>query len=139
MRRNGARKAAGGPATSLRRLPVGSESVLLVASDEPGANDLEDRLLMLGYRISASVDPVEVMMLVQSGDFALVIVDASANTGIAPDEVADAIRQSGADSALLIIGEGEPAGHNGIDRLKVPYSLGDLAVRVRTVLDRRSG
>lgn len=138
MRRNGARKAAGGPATSLRRLPVGSENVLLVASDEPAARDLEDRLLMLGYRISASADPVETMTLVLSGDFALVIVDVSANIGVTPEEVADAISQSGADSALLIIGGSKPAGHNGVDRLKVPYSLGDLAVRVRAMLDRRS-
>ena len=139
MRRNGARKEAGGPPTSLRRLPVGSENVLLLAGDGAGANALEDRLLMLGYRISASVDPVEAMRLVLTGDFALVIVDATADIGVAPEQVADAIRQSGGDSALLIVGGSESAEHNGVERLKVPYSLSDLAVRVRATLDRRSG
>lgn len=138
MRRNSARKAAGGPPTSLRRLPVGSENVLLATGEEAGANVLEDRLLMLGYRISASADPVETMSLVLSGDFALVIVDASSNAGVTREQVAGAIRQSGADSALLIIGGNESGGHNGVDCLKAPYSLNDLAVRVRATLDRRS-
>ena len=126
--------------TPLRRLPVGSETVLLVADDASRANTIGDSLMMLGYSILLSADPTETMRQASSNEFPLVIVDVSVATRIDPGRFAEALKRSGGRSALLIIGSPELeylAQHEHVEFLRKPVSLMDLATSVRAVLDRQ--
>lgn len=123
----------------LRRLPVGSENVLLVADDAGRATTIGDSLMMLGYSIFMSADPAETMRQASSEEFPLVIFDASASTRVDPGRFAESLKRSGGRSALLIIGSPELeylAHHEHVKFLKKPASLMDLATGVRAILDR---
>lgn len=124
----------------LRRLPVGTENVLLVADDASRRKAIGDSLMMLGYNIFVSADPVETMRQASSDEFPLVIVDATTSSRVDPGRFAEALKRSGRRSSLLIIGSPELeylTHHEHVEFLRKPVSLMGLATGVRSVLDRQ--
>lgn len=137
--------SAGTPADSavltmpLKSLPAGNEQLLIVAGEPALAKTLEDCLSVLGYSIRVSSEPAEIARLATASQFQLVIIDSSASRNADVKPLAKAIRFAAPGSALLMITSAEHETHidTGIEVLRKPFSLKDLAIAVRAVLEGR--
>jgi len=123
----------------LKTLPTGDEQILLLAGDPELSSTVEESLAILGYaaRTTSSFD--EFSALLSAELYSLVIIDSSAGTESELNSWFTEIRSHHASIGMLLINAGESetqCGPANVDSLKKPFSLEDLAVTVRQLLDR---
>jgi CheY-like chemotaxis protein len=122
----------------LSRLPGGSESVLVVASDRGVAETLRDSLAVLGYSVQVTHDRTQLSGLLSSRKFDLAVLDSSVDTSATPRRLAAAIRQKYPAVATLVVVNSDSRERSGPGRspaLLKPFTLKDLATLVRHTLD----
>jgi PAS domain S-box-containing protein len=120
--------------------PRGTERVLLV-EDEPAVNRLAQRVLRdLGYTVHAAWSGEEAIGLLEhNGDIDLLLTDVRLPRGSGTD-LAEQVRHSHPRAKILFMsGYVEELGgafaEDGVAFLAKPFSPGDLASKVRSVLD----
>lgn len=122
----------------LSSLPGGHESVLVVATDRGVADTLRDSLAVLGYSVHITHESAGISQLLGGGKFKLAVLDSSADSNATPRRLAAAIRRRfPAVSTLVVVDPDarERDGPGGSPALYKPFTLKDLATRVRLTLD----
>ena len=122
----------------LSSLPGGSEPVLVVAADRSVADTLRDSLAVLGYAVQVIHDSAELSRRLDSGEFELAVLDSSADTSATPRRLAAAIRRKYPAVSTLVVIDSDSSERDGpgvSPALLKPFSLKDLAILVRRVLD----
>lgn len=124
----------------LKTLPSGNERILLLAGDPALSCTVEESLAILGYttRVSSSFEAFSALLATEA--FSLLIIDSSAGSEAELDSWLTEIRSRHASTGILVIDAGGLASLSrwaGADSLNKPFSLNDLAVSVRQLLDGR--
>ncbi len=129
-----------GPAAGLESLPTGHERVLLV-EDEPTVREIAVlQLRKLGYDVLAARDGLEALALAMAEEnrFDLVLTDM-VMPRMGGRELAENLRQARPDVRVLYMSgyteNGVFQGGAGGLFLQKPFSLGELARKVRAALD----
>lgn len=128
--------------TSEAALPGGTETILIVEDDARVRRVAVARLDDLGYRVIEASNAAEALeQLERHRDVALLFTDVVMPGGMSGDELAQHARRKMPNlKVLLTSGYAEPevAGrelaHSG-SWLKKPYTSGELAVKLRSLLD----
>jgi signal transduction histidine kinase len=117
----------------LAALPSGTESIIVLARDENMSAMINQILTVLGYRIRIADDLRRVSELLRETLPDLVICD-----GFEIRPLLEAHTTGGAKSQVLMLqANGVEEGAGEYPRLHKPFSIPDLAVTVREVLDAR--
>jgi signal transduction histidine kinase/CheY-like chemotaxis protein len=124
--------------------PTGSETILVVEDDDMVSSYVEKELKELGYRVMVTRNgPAALEMLRQSGEIDLLFTDIVMPGGMFGTELADqAARLRPGLKILLTSGYSEhpvkPLDRSGqyLQILNKPYRRQDLAVRLRSLLNR---
>ncbi|NOZ10908.1 MAG: PAS domain S-box protein [Gammaproteobacteria bacterium] len=128
-------------------LPTGSEAILIV-DDEVDLLELANQYLSsLGYRTRTAVDGVQALaILAEDEQFDLLFTDVVMPGGMDGYELAQQATQQRPKLRVLLTSgfTSKAISHNGLDRFSThflgkPYRKGDLAQRVRLVLDEEWG
>jgi CheY-like chemotaxis protein len=121
--------------------PRGNESVLLV-EDEPAVNRLAERVLRdLGYTVHAAWSGEEALgLLERNGDIDLLLTDVRLPRRSGPDLAEEVRLRQPRARILFMSGYAEDfrdtfGGDAGVAFLAKPFSPGELARKVRSVLD----
>ncbi len=114
----------------------GSELVLLVEDDDRVRQVNEEALLALGYRVIAARRADEACrILAGRTDIGLVLSDI-VMPGMSGRDLADHVRHAYPHvPVLLVSGYDQQQGGNDVDLLRKPFSLDQLARRIRHLLD----
>jgi PAS domain S-box-containing protein len=122
----------------------GHELILLVEDDEALRRAAQRALERLGYRVLAAADGLEALEVLRrhAAEIALVVSDSTMPRLTGPELYAT-IRREGMSVPFLLAsgyGPGEPVGESvpdaAVPSLPKPWTLEDLAEKVREVLDR---
>jgi signal transduction histidine kinase len=120
----------------LSTLPSGTETVLLLASEEAVRSTVGQILEVLGYSVDMTLDAGEAREKLRNEKFDLVIIDGM-HAEISADLASGAI--PGLPYKLLRLTSGAEGAAPGIEQsarvLMKPFSLAELAKTVRTLLD----
>jgi nitrogen-specific signal transduction histidine kinase len=142
------RAARGAAALESRPTPAptlaGSERILLVEDDELVREHVADQLRDLGYQVTAAADGQAALVELRSdAPFDLLFTDVVMPGGISGRQLADEAQRlrpglpvlftSGyTENAIVHQGRLDP----GVQLLQKPYRRGDLAMKLRKVLDK---
>jgi CheY-like chemotaxis protein len=122
----------------------GDEKILIVEDDELVRTQVTTQLSSLGYRIVAASDGIEALEILKANpDFDLLFTDMMMPRGMSGLEVANRAHSLYPDLPVLFTSgyaEGVTAqardSVNRVELLAKPYRPGELASKVRTILDR---
>lgn len=123
----------------LRTLPSGNERVLLLAGDAEISKTVEESLRILGYATCRSTNHEDLIRRLSAETYSLLIIDSSAGTENERESWFTTIRDHHPSLAVLFVDASASETGRGLtntDLLKKPFSLKDLAVKVRQLLDR---
>ncbi len=126
-------------------LPMGSDAILVVEDDPRLRRVLSRRLRSLGYQVvEAENGPAAMAQLMARPEVALVFTDMTMPGGMTGLELAEAaLAVKPALKVLFTSGYAEPAiARLGLKKgawLKKPYTAGELAAKLREVLDKPAG
>jgi len=120
----------------LKMLPTGNERILVLAHEPAVAETLEESLSILGYvpRVIGSQNELSPALAIQ--EFSLVVIDSSFESDVAT-LVSSLTRRNPATSILRVgsSADGDQDSTDGVEWLKKPFTLKDLATAVRGILD----
>ena len=123
----------------LKTLPTGDERILLLAGDPALSKTLEESLTILGYATHLSSSFADLSDQFANERYSLIVIDSSAGTQADRDLWLSEVRDRHASIAVLMIDAEELQTQNAspnTDSLRKPFSLKDLAITVRQLLDR---
>ena len=117
----------------------GDERILLLAGDPELSKTVEESLAILGYATRMSSSFEELSEVLSAEQYSLIVIDSSAGTQSDRDLWLTEVRDHHDSVAILMIDAGEierPTAWPNTDSLRKPFSLNDLAITVRQLLDR---
>ena len=123
----------------LKTLPTGDERILLLAGDPELSKTVEESLAILGYETRMSSSFEELSELFSAEQYGLIVIDSSAGTPSDRDLWLTEVRDRHTSVPVLMIDAGEierQTAWPNTDSLRKPFSLKDLAITVRQLLDR---
>ncbi|WP_216849908.1 PAS domain-containing sensor histidine kinase [Acidisoma sp. L85] len=133
------------PETTIRRrekMPGGTETILVVEDDARVRRVAVSRLTEMGYSVIEAMNGAEALSLLSSRpEIKLLFTDVVMPGDITGDELAKEVRSTRPDIKILLT-SGYSEGRAGrrelapaSNWLKKPYTAGELAVRIRELLD----
>jgi CheY-like chemotaxis protein len=122
----------------------GSERILLVEDDPTVLTLTLDMLTGLGYEVATATNAGEALAIIHSGaKIDLLFTDVVMPGGVSGVSLARTARELRSDLGVLLtsgfVGEGAVLETDEFPLLDKPYELGQLAVKLRTLLDRPAG
>ena len=130
-----------------RRIPGGTEQVLVVDDDEGQCRTCRRVLENLGYEvdIAATGEDALTMCLSESGDYEVLIIDMILGQGWdGLETLGRVIKRRPSQKAIIVSGyavdqHARDAMHLGVPWLAKPYEIQELATLLRSVLDEGRG
>ena len=126
-----------------RRIPTGSENILIVDDEDTVRTVLQRSLELLGYKVVSASGGHEAIEAFQGagGDFALVILDMMMPK-MAGDEVFERLKEIDDEVAVLMASGYSSDGktrkildNGGLGFIQKPFAVEDLAVEVRRCIE----
>lgn len=144
---SGERVPEEGPAEKVKDIPLGKGETILFIDDEPIVRDLGmDMLSKLGYRVLIAGGAEEGMRLFRErmSELDLIILDVIM-PGASGQELYNEMKAMRPDVTILLSSgynkgflEGSLDGGSSVNFIQKPYSMEELAKKVRVLLDSRS-